>query len=91
MRRAASLLLALALATPAAAQDGIDALLKDVQRASAEAREINQEREARFLRNRNQQAALLKEAQGEQRAAKQRADAVKKLSLIHISEPTRPY
>ena len=78
MRRAASLLLALALATPAAAQDGIDALLKDVQRASAEAREINQEREARFLRNRNQQAALLKEAQGEQRAAKQRADAVKK-------------
>lgn len=59
------------------AQQGFDELLKQVQESSQAAAQINQEREQRFLRNRDQQAALLKQAERDQAQAQKRADGVK--------------
>ena len=65
------------LSSAALAQQGFDELLKQVQESSQAAAQINQEREQRFLRNRDQQAALLKQAERDQAQAQKRADGVK--------------
>ncbi|WP_020650074.1 MotA/TolQ/ExbB proton channel family protein [Solimonas variicoloris] len=67
-------------ATPVAAAEpanGLDALLKQVQDAAGQNARLNQEREQRFLRDKNDQAALVQKAEAELAAAKARADAVR--------------
>ncbi len=76
-RRCWALGLLLLVCTPLPAQDDFEALLQQIQQASATAQQINTEREQRFLRNRNEQAELLRQAQREQAAAQRKADAVK--------------
>lgn len=76
MKRA--LLVLAVLALPAHAQNkGLDQLLKDIRESSQTASKLNQEREARFLRNKNEQAAELAKAEAAMASAKARADAVK--------------
>lgn len=75
MLAAAALALAPALAL--ADSTGLDALLKQVQDAAGQDARLNQEREARFLRDKNQQAALVQQAESQQAAAKAQADAVR--------------
>ncbi|ULQ45667.1 MotA/TolQ/ExbB proton channel family protein [Flagellatimonas centrodinii] len=69
------------LATPAQAQtasvEGLDALLREVQSAAAEGRTLNREREARFLRDKNEQAAMLREAEADKRKADARIATVR--------------
>ena len=71
--------LAAALALPVQAQQiaGIDDLLKSIREASAQNAKINQEREARFLRNKADQQAQLAQAEAELRAAEAKANAVR--------------
>ncbi|WP_028081432.1 MotA/TolQ/ExbB proton channel family protein [Solimonas soli] len=64
-------------ADPASAQSGLDALLKQVQDAAGQNARLNAEREQRFLRDKNQQAALVQKAEADLAAAKARADAVR--------------
>lgn len=71
------LCLLLLCAAPAQAQKGMDELLKQIQQGSQEAAKLNAEREARFLRNKNEQAALLAKVEAEAAAATARANAAK--------------
>lgn len=79
LQRWAALGLLMALALPVQAQQpaGIDELLKSIRESSAESAKINQEREARFLRNKAEQQAQLAQAEAELRAAEARANAVR--------------
>ena len=45
-----------------AAPQGLDELLKQVQQGSQASAQINADREARFLRDKNEQAAMLQKA-----------------------------
>jgi biopolymer transport protein ExbB len=66
------------LAMPAMAQlAGLDALLEQIRKTQSESSRINQEREQRFLRNKNEQAELLGQAERELASAKSRADSVR--------------
>jgi biopolymer transport protein ExbB len=56
---------------------GIDELLKSIRESSTQAAKINADREARFLKNKAEQAALLAKAEAELRAAEGRAGAVR--------------
>lgn len=76
MRRALFLAVAL-FAQPAHAQKGMDELLKQIQQGSQEASKLNAEREARFLRNKNEQAALLAKAEADAANATARANQAK--------------
>ena len=73
---AVSLILSLPL--NALAQANFDELLKQVQESSRAAADLNAEREQRFLRNKNEQAALLRQAERDMGVAQRKADAVKK-------------
>lgn len=72
-------LIGMGLVTAAQAQQpkGLDELLKQVREAQVQSGRINQEREQRFLRNKNEQAQLLAQAEAELAAAKSRADAAR--------------
>lgn len=75
-RLAAAVLMSIVL--PAFAQpSGLDALLEQIRKSQSESTRINQEREQRFLRNKNEQAELLRQAERELASAKSRADAVR--------------
>lgn len=54
-----------------------DDLLKQVQDSSRAASKLNEQREQRFLKNRNEQTDLLRQAESELASAKARADRVK--------------
>ena len=56
----------------------LNALLREVEQAARQGGEINREREARFLRDRSKQQALLREAEAEQKQAQARIDAIRK-------------
>jgi biopolymer transport protein ExbB len=72
------LLLASTVASAQSKQDeALNELLKQVQQSSQQAAKLNAEREARFLRNKNEQAELLARAEAEMAAAQQRVAAVK--------------
>ena len=58
----------LLLAGAASAAQDLDALLQEVQRQQGAAAQINKEREARFLRDKNERERLYAEAQAELRA-----------------------
>ena len=76
MKRA--LLIALTLwVLPAYAQKGMEELLKQIQEGSQEDAKLNAEREARFLRTNNEQAALVSKAEADAAAATARANAAK--------------
>ena len=62
---------------PVQAQKGMDELLKQIQQGSQEAAKLNADREARFLRNKNEQAALLAKAEADAASATARANAAK--------------
>ncbi|MGH8447338.1 MAG: MotA/TolQ/ExbB proton channel family protein [Solimonas sp.] len=64
-------------AAQAADPNGLDVLLKQVQDAAGQNAKLNQEREQRFLRDKNEQAALVQKAEAELASAKARADAVR--------------
>lgn len=65
-------------AMPAHAQQkGMDELLKQIQQGSQQAAQLNAEREQRFLRNKNEQAALLAKAESDFAAANARANQAK--------------
>ena len=71
-------LLALLLAMPILAHAATaDDLLKQVQDSSRAAAKGNEQREQRFLRNRDEQADLLRQAEAELASAKARADRIK--------------
>ncbi|HKY91627.1 MAG TPA: hypothetical protein VJM11_11335 [Nevskiaceae bacterium] len=70
-------LLAGTMMSPAHAQKGMDELLKQIQQGSKESQKINQEREQRFLKNRDQQAALLQRAEADLASAEARAKQAK--------------
>ena len=53
----------------------LNALLREVEQAARQGGEINREREARFLRDRSKQQALLREAEAEQKQAQARIDS----------------
>jgi biopolymer transport protein ExbB len=74
---AATGLLAVAPLVNAQAPD-LNALLREVEQAAKQGGEINREREARFLRDRSEQQALLREAEAEQKQAQTRIDAIRK-------------
>ena len=57
--------------------DALDDLLNDVRKSQQQSAQINAEREDRFLRERNRQDELLREAQRELAAVKRRVDAQK--------------
>jgi biopolymer transport protein ExbB len=61
----------------AARAETLDDLLKQVQQAASEASKSNQQREAAFARAKDQQAALLAQAEAELAQAEARANAVK--------------
>ncbi|WP_341917053.1 MotA/TolQ/ExbB proton channel family protein [Hydrocarboniphaga effusa] len=56
---------------------GLDRLLDQIREGSQQMSKTNQEREARFLRDKNQQAQLLAEAEGARNAADARAKQAK--------------
>jgi biopolymer transport protein ExbB len=62
---------------PSADAAGIDELLKQVREGAQANARLNAEREQRFLRERDQQAQMLKEAEGELAGAQARGDRVK--------------
>lgn len=64
-------------AAPAAPQ-GLEALLREVQEAAAQGTQINREREARFLREKAQQAERVREAEAQKRAAEARIATVRR-------------
>ncbi|HEY0973673.1 MAG TPA: MotA/TolQ/ExbB proton channel family protein [Solimonas sp.] len=55
----------------------LDELLRQVREGGAQSAKINQEREARFLKNRNEQQALVQKAESDLATARGRADAVR--------------
>ncbi len=60
-----------------AAPQGLDELLKQVQQGSQASAQINAEREARFMRDKNEQAAMLQKAEADLAAANARISRVK--------------
>ncbi len=60
-----------------AAPQGLDELLKQVQQGSQASAQINADREARFLRDKNEQAAMLQKAEADLAAANARIARVK--------------
>ena len=56
---------------------GLDQLLKQVQESAQQTSKLNQEREARFLKNKSEQAALLAKAEAELAAVEGRVAGVK--------------
>ncbi|MDM4770100.1 MotA/TolQ/ExbB proton channel family protein [Solimonas sp. SE-A11] len=56
---------------------GMDDLLSRIRQDSAASAKLNQEREARFLRDRNAQAEMLQKAEAEYAAVKAKSDAVR--------------
>src|SRR3546814_237342 len=56
---------------------GLDALLQQVQDAAGQDARLNQQREQRFLSDKNQQAALVAKAEAQLAVAKSKADAVR--------------
>lgn len=74
-RHALALLLFVPVTAFAASADD---LLKQVQDSSRAANKVNEQREQRFLSNRDQQAELLRQAESELSAVKTRADQVKR-------------
>ena len=79
---AATMLSTTALAAPAPApaapqKSGLDRLVEQIREGSREMSRTNAEREARFLRDKNQQAALLAEAESARNAADARARSAK--------------
>lgn len=79
MKRRFALVGALALMpmATAQAQDTLDTLLEEVRKGQQQAIQINEEREARFLRNKNQQEELLARARRELAAVKRDVNAQK--------------
>ena len=79
MRRCAlgAVLSSLLFCAPVHAQKGMDDLLKQIQQGSQETAKLNAEREQRFLRNKNEQAALLGKAEADFAAANARATQAK--------------
>ena len=79
MRLAVAFAAALVVASHAQAQtaSGLDQLLRQVQESAQQTSKLNQEREARFLKNKNEQAALLAKAQAELAAVEARVAGVK--------------
>ncbi|MES0874520.1 DUF3450 family protein [Sinimarinibacterium thermocellulolyticum] len=78
MKRLAALIVLSVTAMPLCAQPaGLDALLEQIRESQSQASRINQEREQRFLRNKNEQAEQLRQAERELAAAKARADAAR--------------
>ena len=77
MRRFVAVMLILAAAGASAQPSGLDALLEQIRKSQSESTRINQEREQRFLRNKNEQAELLRQAERELASAKTRADAAR--------------
>lgn len=59
------------------AQTGLDQLLNQVRESAQQTSKINQERELRFIRNKNEQASLLAKAQAERAAVEARVAGVK--------------
>ena len=60
-----------------AAPQGLDDLLKQVQQGSQASAKVNAEREARFMRDKNEQAAMLQKAEADLAAANARIARVK--------------
>ncbi|MES2491277.1 MAG: MotA/TolQ/ExbB proton channel family protein [Pseudomonadota bacterium] len=60
-----------------AAPQGLDELLKQVQQGSQASAKMNAEREARFMRDKNEQAAMLAKAEADLAAANARISRVK--------------
>ena len=73
----AGLLDALLPAAQAAPAQGVDELLKQIRDSAQQDARIDQEREQRFLRNRNDQQAQLAQAEGEQHAAQAKSDGIR--------------
>lgn len=71
------LVLLLAGAAQAQTASGLDQLLRQVQESAQQSSKLNQEREARFLKNKNEQAALLAKAEAELAAVEARVNSVK--------------
>jgi biopolymer transport protein ExbB len=63
--------------SPAAQKIDLDQLLNEVRQSRGSERLINQEREQRFLRARNEQQALLREARTEEQQLEKRADELR--------------
>jgi len=61
-------------ASPVFAVDSLDELLQEVRQSRSELSAENQQREQRFRQNRNEQQALLRQAQEELAAAERRSD-----------------
>ncbi|MDR3417426.1 MAG: DUF3450 family protein [Nevskia sp.] len=61
----------------AAAPQGLDELLRQIRESAQQNARIDQDREQRFLRNRNEQQAQLAQAEAEERAAQGRADGIR--------------
>ena len=73
----ADLLDALLPAAQAAPAQGVDELLRQIRDSAQQNARIDQEREQRFIRNRNDQQAQLAQAEAEQRAAQAKSDAIR--------------
>ncbi len=63
--------------TPAAPKGGMDELLKQIRESAQQTTRLNQEREARFLKERNEQQAMLQKAQADLAAAEAKAARVR--------------
>ena len=61
----------------AAPAQGVDELLKQIRDSAQQNTRIDQEREQRFIRNRNDQQAQLAQAEAEQKAAQGKSDAIR--------------
>ena len=88
--------LSAALAAPQAlAADTLDELLQEVRKSRSQLSAENQAREQRFLQNRNEQQALLRQAQQELAAAEARSDQLteqfnaNELQLAELNETLR--
>ncbi|MES2883571.1 MAG: MotA/TolQ/ExbB proton channel family protein [Pseudomonadota bacterium] len=81
MKALKSSLLGLLLLAPAAfaqtTPSGLDALLNQVRESAQQTSKINQEREARFVKNKAEQAALLSKAEAERAGVEARVAGVK--------------
>ncbi|NBB93558.1 MAG: hypothetical protein GVY32_10370, partial [Gammaproteobacteria bacterium] len=77
MTRLLFALLALSIPFAASAQSPLDELLNQVQQAAQDEQRIDQERLQRFIRERNNQRALLEEARAQLQAEEQRSDRLR--------------
>jgi biopolymer transport protein ExbB len=71
------LLEALVPSAQAAGPQGLDELLKQIHESAQQNARIDQDREQRFIRNRNEQQAQLAQAEGEEKSAQAKADAIR--------------